>query len=187
MGQYYQVLTEDKDGKRTVYDRHVDGEYTMAKLMEHSWWDNRFMRAFSATLVDNPRKVAWVGDYAEDEECEALGFEYFEVWGGEDQDPAVGIDSTDFTLDRVKYLVNEDKKQYVDLAEYKAECVDDWENVIHPVPILTCIGNGRGGGDYHPAKGVSDEWVGKWAFNTIMLTNNLPEGYEQIKPVFKED
>ena len=187
MGQYYEVLAEDKDGKRTAYNRRVDGHYTMAKLMEHSWWNNDFCCALSKTLVNNPRKIAWVGDYAEEDECKALGFEYAEAWGGEDQDPAVGISSTDFTLDKVKYLVNVTKKLYVDLAKYKESSTEESGRVIHPIPLLTCIGNGRGGGDYSPADGVSDEWVGAWAFDAIMLTNDKPECYTEVCPVFRED
>lgn len=187
MGQYYEVLAEDKDGKRTVYDRSVDGNYTMAKLMEHSWWNNSFCRAISETLVDNPRKIAWVGDYAEEDECKELGFEYVEVWGREDQDPAVGISSTDFMLDRVKYLVNVTKKLYVDLAKYRESSMEEDGCTIHPIPVLTCIGNGRGGGDYCPADGVSDEWIGAWAFDAIMLTNDKPDGCVEICPVFREN
>ena len=184
MGQYYEVLAEDKDGKRTVYNRRVDGEYTAAKLMEHSWWRNPFCSALSATLVDNPRRIAWVGDYAEGGECEALGFNYDDVWG--ENVSTTGVSKSDFTLDSVRYLVNEDKRRYVDLAKYKDACRDDSGWVIHPIPLLTCIGNGRGGGDYHPAEGVSYEWVGTWAFDHIMLSNALPDGYEEIRPVFKE-
>lgn len=184
MGQYYFVLAEDKDGRRTVYNRSVDGEYTAAKLMDHSWCGNSFCSALSATLVDNPRRIAWVGDYAEDDECKALGFNYADVWG--DDVLTVGVSEPDFSLDSVKYLVNKDKKQYVDLAKYRDACGDGSAWVIHPIPLLTCVGNGRDGGDYHPAEGVSYEWVGTWAFDHIMLSNALPDGYEEIQPVFKE-
>lgn len=185
MGQYYEVIAGNGDGTKTVYDRHVDGEYTGAKLMEHSWKGNSFCRALCSTLVDNPRQIAWVGDYAEDDECTKLGFEYWEVWGREDMDPAVGIDSTDFELDNVKYLINEDKQEYVDLAKYKEASSDDGY-VIHPLPILTCLGNGRGGGDYCPRDTALEKYVGDWCWNWIYLSNILPEGYKEICPVFKE-
>lgn len=185
MGQYYEILAEDKDGKRTVYNRRVDGEYTMAKLLEHSWWNNDFCRALSETLVDNPRRIAWVGDYAKEDECEKLGFKYSDVWG--DGVTCTGMSATDFKMDQVKYLVNVAKKLYVDLAKYKESSTDKDGWHIHPIPLLTCIGNGRGGGDYHPADGVSGEWVGTWAFDTIMLTNDKPEDYTEIRPVFREN
>ena len=47
-----------------VFDRSVDGQYTFAKLMEHSWWQNTFVNAFSEFLYKIPRRVCWVGDYA---------------------------------------------------------------------------------------------------------------------------
>ena len=61
---------------------------------------------------------------------------------------------------------------------------------MHPLPILTCEGNGRGGGDFH--KG--DDLVGKWARNRVTVANEVPEGYSEIefnlfegeKPVISE-
>ena len=184
MGQYYMVIARDTDGTTMVYDRSVDGEYTMAKLMEHSRWGNGFCSALSETLVDNPRKIAWVGDYAGTEECEPLGFRYEDVWADEVQ--YTGVKSTEFTLDKVKYLVNNDQKTYVDLAKYREGSTEPSGYVIHPIPLLTCIGNGRGGGDYHPVDDTHAEWVGRWAFCAIYLTNTLPEGYHEITPMFRE-
>ena len=42
MGQYYYAVIEINEQK-VVYDRKVDGEYTPAKLTEHSWWLNPFV------------------------------------------------------------------------------------------------------------------------------------------------
>lgn len=55
MGQYYMVLLE-KDGERKILDRSVDGEYTAAKLMEHSWWKNPFVGTVCKMLLNNPTK-----------------------------------------------------------------------------------------------------------------------------------
>ena len=91
-------------------------------------------------------------------------------------------------MDSVDKLVAYDfrTRQRLDLGEYRrlviaarkeAEklppCVDpdDIEGfVLHPIPLLTCVGNGKGGGDY---RGDSMEWVGAWAFHPIAL---LPKG-----------
>ena len=41
MGQYYRPILGDKYGLNCkVFDRSVDGRYTLAKLLEHSWWQN---------------------------------------------------------------------------------------------------------------------------------------------------
>ncbi len=66
MGQYYRPILGDSFGlEGKVFDRSVDGEYTFAKLLEHSWWQNPFVNAFSEFLYKEPSRVAWVGDYAD--------------------------------------------------------------------------------------------------------------------------
>lgn len=189
MGQYYMPIIENEHG-RTVFDRRVDGEYTMAKLMEHSYWDNPFCCAFAEKLVDTPTKVCWVGDYAEPEECEDLGFTYNEVWGESYWNNAVGVKSTDFSLDNVRYLVNETRKQVVDLKEYKRKAIlsKPRYGTINPIPLLTCLGNGRGGGDFHGSDKSTNSYVGRWAWDVIYLTNNEPpKDYRKIHPVFIEE
>lgn len=181
MGQYYQVIAR-RNGKDKVYNRDVGEEYTMAKLMEHSWWKNDFCRAFAETLVDKPAKVCWVGDYAEEDECEALGFTYHRVWEGS----AVSIKASDFKMEDVKYLINNDKKLFVDLKKYYEKSVDDgW--CIFPISILTCLGNDRGGGDYHEECATCWDSVGSWAFDEIYVSNTLPEGYKELDVYFKEN
>jgi len=187
MGQYYMPIIENVLG-RTVFDRSVDGEYTMAKLMEHSYWDNPFCCAFAKKLVNTPTKVCWVGDYAEPKECKKLGFTYDEVWG--DNVNAVGVKSTTFSLDDVRYLVNETRKWVVDLKEYKRTAIrakPRW-GIINPIPLLTCLGNGRGGGDFHGNEKSTNSYVGRWAWDVIYLTNNEPpKNYRKIHPVFIEE
>lgn len=152
MGQYYKVITS-RNGKDKVYNRDVDGEYTLAKLMEHSWWLNDFCCAFAKTLLDKPARVCWCGDYAEEAECEELGFDYNKVWG---RNKGRGIKSTKFTLSDVKYLINNDKKIYLDLEQYHKACEKDgW--CIFPISLLTALGNDRGGGDFREGnEGYSD-------------------------------
>ena len=78
-------------------------------------------------------------------------------------------------------LVNHDKNQFVDLKKYKEKStVDGW--CIFPISLLTALGNGRGGGDYHK----DDPLVGSWAFDTISLTDQPVTGMEEIEPVFTE-
>ena len=39
MGQYFMPILGNAFGTDCkVFNRSVDGEYTFAKLMEHSWW-----------------------------------------------------------------------------------------------------------------------------------------------------
>jgi hypothetical protein len=47
---------------------------------------------------------------------------------------------------------------------------------LHPLPILTCEGNGRGGGDYFG----NYAYVGAWARDLISLEAIAPEGYTEL-------
>lgn len=183
MGQYYKVITK-RNGKFKMYNRDVDGDYTMAKIMEHSWWLNDFCRAFAETIVDKPTKVCWCGDYADEDECEALGFKYEQVWGNR---KGCGIKSTGFSMSSVKYLVNNDKGLYVDLKKYYKKSLNDgW--CIFPISILTALGNGRGGGDYHENCATCYDLVGTWAFDEIFLTNKEPPAhFKELEVYFRED
>jgi hypothetical protein len=47
---------------------------------------------------------------------------------------------------------------------------------LHPLPLLTVEGNGRGGGDLHDAPPI----VGSWARDVISVEQSVDEGFEQI-------
>lgn len=177
MGQYYRAVLENKDGVRTVYNRDVNGEYTLAKLMEHSWWYNTFVNTICKLIFRNPQKVYWVGDYAEDL-CEF----YDEVWG--ENVEGEGVEEAQVVLSH-KYLVNHDRKEYLDCSEYFKESSDEHGWCIHPLPLLTCVGNGRGGGDYR--SDVNEDEVGEWYGATLSVETTIPEGYTKYEVVFKED
>lgn len=191
MGQYYRAILGDKYGLNCkVFDRSVDGEYTFAKLMEHSWWLNPFVNAFSEFIYNEPSRVAWVGDYATEPDdfdfpnCSAFYVpSYGEVWG--DNVSAIGVSSTDFTLDG-KFLLNHDTKQFVDLDAYKAASTDKHGWTIHPLPLLTAVGNDRGGGDFHEGN-TGFEFVGSWAWQLISIADRPPEDFAKFNLVFKED
>lgn len=190
VGQYYMAVLGEADGsKRKVFNRSVDGEYTMAKLLEHSWWENPFVNSFSARLYKHKSRVAWVGDYANEPDdfkfanCSAAYIPcYKEVWreGVETR----GIRSVDFKLDN-KFLLNHDTKQFVNLNEYKAASADRHGWVIHPIPLLTAVGNDRGSGDFHEG-GVGYEYVGTWAWQQISIDSKAPKRFEEFKLAFKE-
>ena len=189
MGQYYQPILGNKDGLNCkVFDRSVDGEYTLAKLLEHSWWQNPFVNSFSKRLYNKKCRVCWVGDYSNDDDFNfaintALHTpNYEEVWG--DTVKLHKSQSVDFTLDD-KFLINFDTKQYIDLNEYKAASVnkDGW--TIHPLPLLTAVGNDRGFGDFHEGN-IGYESVGIWAWNLISIKDKVPKGFKKLSIVFKE-
>ena len=191
MGQYYRPILGDEYGLNCkVFDRSVDGEYTMAKLLEHSWWFNPFVNAFSEFLYKEPSRVAWVGDYANAPDdfcfynCSAFYVPcYKAIW-----DNGVNLEtvsSSDFTLDG-KFLLNHDTKQFVDLDEYKKASVDKHGWTIHPLPLLTAVGNDRGGGDFYEGN-TGYENVGIWAWHLISIEDKPPNAFLKFELVFKED
>ena len=199
MGQYYHVITKDNNGQQTVYNMQTTKftgdnfrEYNGLKLMEHSYWKNPFCVALAEKLVDKPMRVCWCGDYAEEDEAEAVGFKYSDIWS--DNAKEVAIEPSDFDMDSVAFLVNKTKGEYIDLKKYYKKSVftakwkdESWDMCIFPIALLTALGNDRGGGDYHEGAGTDFDKVGRWAFDEIYLTNSLPENLTELEVMFKEN
>jgi hypothetical protein len=85
-----------------------------------------------------------------------------------------------------RYLANHTKKVCLDLTKEKGTG-ERWHNgdpvIINPLPLLTCSGNGRGGGDY--LNGTKMEMVGSWAGDVISLEHEPP--YEVGEPMCFEE
>ena len=189
MGQYFMPILGDSHGLNCkVFDRSVEGEYMLAKLMEHSWWQNSFCNSFAQRLYKTKGRVCWVGDYSNDDDFNFKNNSAFytplygEVWG--DGVKTLTSTVTDFTLDH-KFLLNHDTKEFVDLDDYKEKSVDNDGWTIHPLPLLTAVGNDRGSGDFHEGN-IGYEFVGLWAWNLISISDTPPKSYKKIDLVFKE-
>ncbi len=190
MGQYYMAVLGNEFGTDCkVFNRSVDGEYMFAKLLEHSWWENSFVNSFSERLYNKLGRVAWVGDYAGEPDdfnfpnCSASYIPcYREVWG--DNVKMLGSTSTVFTLDG-KFLINYDTKEYVDLNEYRAKSIDKHGWCIHPLPLLTAVGNGRGGGDFHEGN-IGFENVGIWAWHLLTISDAPEKDFTKLNLIFIE-
>ena len=151
----------------------------LAKLMEHSWWRNEFVNAFSEFLYNNPGRVCWVGDYADEPDDFKFNLpatvvlpNYKKVWGK--HVTYLTCQPSDFRLDD-KFLVNYDTRQFVDLNEYKAASTDSHDWTIHPLPLLTAVGNGRGGGDFQDGLGI--EFIGSWAWHLLAFLDRPPKDF----------
>jgi len=169
MGQYYKAILLDKE-KQNVIGWVSPYQYDSgSKLMEHSWMKNEFVKSFENMIYKNPMPVTWCGDYAD------------AVDGSEDGDNFYGLceDKTNLTPTtelgehKSRYVINHDTLEYVDKT--KVPNKDGWQ--IHPLPLLTAEGNGRGGGDF---RGES-ELVGLWSRNIISVSEELPEGYTELE------
>lgn len=173
MGQYYNILTQSKTGKFKLYNRSVDNKYMMAKLTEHSWIGNDFMDSFCKSIVHSPRKIAWVGDYADDLKEIPNGIDkktlkvFHKLAWNELPRNTIKKHEIDYSK---YYLVNHTKNLYLDFSTYIKDntCKDnfDWDWCLHPLSLLTALGNGLGGGDYH---GTDKNLVGSWAWDSISL------------------
>lgn len=194
MGQYYRAITQKQNGTITVYNRNIirngEEEYMVAKLTEHSWWLNEFVNAICLDVYQRhePTRIAWVGDYADDIDSingldnEKITKLHRHCWDCK----GVAVMPTDFTL-KDKYLVNHSGCEYVDCNKYYKNSLmkDGW--CMHPLPLLTCIGNGLGGGDYcSPTDDSTAELVSTWAWDEISIMDEPPKDYEELVVTFKE-
>ena len=66
MGQYYTpIILNEKNEPVKAWHAHHDGNGL--KLMEHSWIDNNFVAVVEHELLNNPQRLVWAGDYADEE------------------------------------------------------------------------------------------------------------------------
>lgn len=182
MGQYYKALVKNDEIEKAFspLDSHSG-----LKLTEHSYMGNHFVNGVIEVIENNPSRVAWVGDYADDE----MDFtdlytrhDYENVWVNRDvedgklnQEPEIHKDG---------YIVNHSKGLYIDIAHYMKmndKYNDDEGWIVHPLPLLTAIGNGRGGGDY---RGYNSNLVGTWATDLIEYSHEKPRIYTEFLPLF---
>lgn len=212
MGQYYNPSILKKNWKtannpvRVALKCYDFGNG--AKLMEHSYIGNNFVRSIEFLLANtfkgNP--FVWVGDYADEVETrtgthdiytDANRFIYEDYDNPNNDNKSKAYDALMGTIPAMpewkegqvwnpyetipyyKYLVNYSKKEYCIIPK------NEEEYQVHPLPLLTCSGNGRGGGDYH----LEDSRIGMWAYDKIGITNDKAEieNFEEIDGFFELD
>ena len=66
MGQYYKAVFLSSENK-PVKTANPHDFLKDAKLMEHSWYRNGFVRMVEKNLMETPQKLVWAGDYADEE------------------------------------------------------------------------------------------------------------------------
>lgn len=195
MGQYYRQLIGNEAGQvLSVHDCISvlpDGDFDRngIKLMEHSWIGNLFVESVSKLLYNAPKRVVWVGDYAN--EVGDFDFnipskpiipDYYAAWGDWVVPSIVEADEN-FTIVG-KFLLNHDTHEYIEItnegylfySQPAEKSALPW--YIHPLPLLTAVGNDRGGGDFH--KGYGYENVGIWAWHLLEVSDGAPMEYEEM-------
>ena len=181
MGQYFKAIVKEHRAK-TWKSFDAWSWNNGAKLMEHSYINNSFVSYIKDLIYDCPMRVVWGGDYADDEPNKG---ENLYVLAKEQQ--VLTTCGKEELYKRLKekfskphYLVNDSKKLYVDYSKIQA---DSYGYKIDPLPLLTAEGNDRGGGDYH---GSNMSLVGSWARDFICVLPEIPEGYKELIPDFRE-
>ena len=180
MGQYYKPYIKNvKTGEEMTLKSwdYKNG----AKLTEHSWLGNDFVNAVFTIILDSPSIIGWIGDYADNTGCDPEL--YKKVWEeGGLENAVITPEAFCYYEDGIKgegYIINHSKKEYISLAEYqKLASINGW--CINPLPLLTAIGNGQGGGDYYGYQNA--DLVGSWYLDTIEYSYRLeaPEDCEDV-------
>jgi len=172
MGQYYNAAILGKN-KKTVKQWMYSHDYDNGlKLMEHSYIGNNFVATFENQLIGNPQRVVWAGDYADD--CKGYKSNIYDRCTNKNK-----INPQEVVVDHEtnRFIVNHSKKQFVDKSLVKD--IPHWQGTkIHPLPLLTCEGNGRGGGDF---RGNEQGIVGLWARDLISIESEEPKGFVRLK------
>jgi len=172
MGQYYKPVSVEK--REYVYSHNYGNGL---KLMEHSWIGNNFVGIVEDLIAKGGAwhgdRIVWAGDYADAEKNRKSN-----LW-----DLAKKEIQPEGTKNKYRYVINMDTKEFVDTKKvpmsdvYVDEKGKAWPYTIHPLPLLTCDGNGRGGGDFHK----EDPLVGAWARQRVTVSKTKPEGYTEIE------
>ena len=209
MGQYYRPVFLTEKSKPISFAVSYDFG-SGAKLMEHSWRLNPFVRFIENQLLIQPQRLVWAGDYADNEdpktltnaEIKELSDEKSEYWNStklkaegvnlysisktvakitHDEEIPKDKSKYDYNYKKVapltaKYLINYDKKEFVNKTKVPKDS-DGWQ--MHPLPILTCEGNGRGGGDF---RGES-KLIGSWSRDRIGVVtkkSDIPKDFKEV-------
>lgn len=195
MGQYYYPVLS-KDGK-TNFKAFRDARPGGLKLMEHSWWDVELPNAVAEELYKDPSHLWWMGDYAVDKYRGEDGEYYpypdtdpvllaaYEAAHADGRELEIIFSIAGFNLNGT-FLCNHTRRIFMDCDKYhealKGKDGDGW--VVHPLPLLTAVGNGQGGGDYFADS--DRDCVGSWAGDLISVEDEAPEDYTEVEYRFYE-
>lgn len=180
MGQYYIVVflgPKPADGAAETIKlaAHPYGFGCLAKLLENGYAvGNRFAAAIEYQLTQDGAfhrtRLVWAGDYADGEPCGHNLYNLADEAPASLRDPVpAGV-----CMDDYPFIVNHTKKQYVRKHWDRHDDVSSGK--MHPLAILTCEGNGRGGGDYYG----DYAHVGAWARDEISVEKEVFDGYTQL-------
>lgn len=201
MGQYYNAYIIDANGAKVI---EPDAVGMGNRLVDHGFITSKMVNAVLKRILNRPKQVVWVGDYALDDESmsEERKAQIKAIMAQTNN----AVFPRQLHINELKdcyglYLINHTKQEYIDMARYveRNARVQLWSqkeadnftitsmttHCISPLALLTACGNGMGGGDY---VGADADMVGQWAFDLIEVRYGLPcENYSEIRPKFVAD
>lgn len=202
MGQAY-IPVIKIEGKVIPIKREYNGWYISGKLTELACGiDRDFVNSVISCLYKKiePCKLAFIGDYSSDDEYSWFwnmqhDFVWNWIWDEQNQKiikpeifnpkPFKLIETLIPGIKTNKYLVNHTTRQYLDIDKYIHNCGMVLD-CLHPVVMLTAVGNGLGGGDYD-TDAISADKVGIWAWDDLNIRGKIPKGYTEFTVVFNEN
>ena len=173
MGQYYRavILASEKDNGRELIRTWIEplSYANGSKLMEHSYVGNSVVEAVEYLIspigMFYKSRIVWAGDYADKEENSSDNLHDI-TFQALNEEKGSCLDRKNMVV--FQYIVNHTLKKYTK---------KNGNGNIHPLPLLTVEGNGRGGGDY---RGGNDDLVGSWARDVISVEMEIPDGYDEL-------
>lgn len=155
MGQYYLGYTRFEDDALPI--EFIWENPSGYKLMEHAYYGDNFINGMCRQIYQNPQRVAWVGDYADDyvdyfandnlaifscDNADKIKYVHKQTWGervlkSKLPTPFDNLDKYGLS-DDIYYLVNHSKKEYIDLRRYLENTEDEFgvedDCYSHPPP-----------------------------------------------------
>jgi len=169
MGQYFKPISIDKNESLSAHD--FDNGL---KLMEHSWIGNEFVNVVENLIMRGGKwfntKIVWGGDYADGE----AGDDSENLYAISNKiNPKFGV-----KISGLRYILNLDTREFVDINKIPvSETYEGFDYIVHPLPLLTCEGNGRGGGDYNNKE---SSLIGKWSRNRVTIQKSKPKNAKEL-------
>lgn len=181
MGQYYTPLAITENGEKASFHAHKFGNGL--KLMEHSYMGNNFVAAVLNWIhTYGPARLWWMGDCSDPSDFENTEIKFSKKELDKINSNVYDVAPREQDENFKKYIVaNLTKKEYIDLFDFE-------RGDVCPVPLLTAVGNSRGGGDYW---GQCQNEVGSWAGDLLDCSEIVPDAFVQQgftkKQVFFEE
>ena len=171
MGQYFHAVILDAEATLMAW---LSPFNSGMKLMEHSYLGDEFVSTFEWELTPAGRfyksRVVWAGDYADNE---ANTTENLYSISKSCKASELGAGEEIKTTIHYPFLVNHTTRQFVN--KFKVPKNRSGYQ-IHPLPLLTCEGNGRGGGDFYGESPL----IGSWARDVISAEKTAPAEFTEL-------